>query len=129
MGKIFGVIILVGATLVFINREKISDFKRNVIETVNPAAKEKRLINAIQDNLRELDVLLAGQNFEPGSDLSKRVAGVVGATKQNLEELQQTNDKLDLGANLSNLLQKIIPLDESPSPTWMPPGQECPVVN
>ncbi len=126
MGKIFGVLFLIGAVLVFINREKISDFKRNVIETVNPAAKEKRFITAIQNNLRELDSLLTGQNFEPGPTLSKKIAGVIGETKQNLDELQQTNNKLDLGANLSNLLQKIIPLGEPPSPTWFPPSQACP---
>lgn len=126
MAKILGILLLIGAVTVFINRDKISEFKRNVIETVNPAAKEKRLITDIQNNLQELDSLLNGQSFEPGSALSKKVAGLVNETKQTLDELQETNGKLDLGANLSNLLQKIIPLGEAPSPTWLPPGQACP---
>lgn len=129
MVRILGLLLLIGAAAVYINRDKISEFKRNVIETVNPAVKEKRLITDIQDNLQELDSLLNGQSFEPGSALSKKVAGLVNETKQTLEELQETNGKLDLGANLSNLLQKVIPLSEAPSPTWLPPGQACPVVS
>jgi len=31
----------------------------------------------------------------------------------------------DLGANLSNFINKFIPLESEPSPTWLPPGQEC----
>lgn len=129
MGKILGVLFLAGAVLAFINREKISDFKRNVIEIVNPAAKEKRLITAIQHNLQELDDLINNESFEQDSPTARQIASLMNEAKQTLEELQKTNEELDLGANLSNLLSKVIPLGKEPSPTWLPPGQECPVVN
>lgn len=126
MGKILGVLLLAGAAVVFINREKISDFKHNVIEIVNPAAKEKRLITAIQHNLQALDDLINNESFEQDSPTARQIASLMNEAKQTLEELQKTNEELDLGANLSNLLSKVIPLGKAPSPTWLPPGQECP---
>lgn len=109
-----------------LNREKISEFRRNAIETINPAAKEKRLIGEIQNNLGRLNSLLTGQDIKSGSGTAKDVASIINRTKQTLFELQQTNEKLDLGANLSHLIQSLIPLAEKPSPTWAPPAKECP---
>ena len=124
MIRFFGIALLIGAAFVFFNRDKVTEFKRNAIETVNPAAKEKRLMDEIGANLNKLDALLADKNAKP--ETLKEIASTINNAKQTLAELQQTNEKLDLGANLSNLIQKIVPLAEKASPTWLPPGKECP---
>ena len=124
MIRFFGVALLIGAGLIFFNRDKVTEFKRNTIETINPAAKEKRLMGEIEANLNKLDTLLADKNASP--DKLKQIASAISSTKQTLTELQQTNEQLDLGANLSNLIQKIVPLTEKASPTWAPPTKECP---
>lgn len=121
MGRILGVTILVGGIFLMLNREKISEFKRNTIEAINPAVKEKRLIGEIRDNIDRLDAWLAS----PPSNSFPNIASVINQTKQTLSELQQTNEKLDLGANLSHLIQKVLPLAEKPAPTWSPPVKGC----
>lgn len=125
MSRIFIIALLLGATFLWFNREKVSEFKRNTIETINPAAKEKRLLGEMEKNLAQLDALL---NEKSGPEQNKKIASILNSAKQTLSELQETNAKLDIGANLSNLLQKVIPLAEKASPTWVPPlTKECPV--
>lgn len=126
MAKILGVALLIGTVFLILNRDKIQEFKRNAIETINPAAKEKRLMGEIQDNINELDILLNTKNPLSSPEQAKKIASALNQTKQTLSELQQTNEKLDLGANLSHLIQKLIPLEDKPSPTWLPPIKECP---
>ena len=41
MGKLVGFSILILAVLILVNKEKVADYKRKIIETVSPAAKEK----------------------------------------------------------------------------------------
>ena len=125
MVRILGIAILIGAALVFFNHDKVTEFKRNAIEAVNPAAKEKRLMREIEANLNKLDAILTDKNSS--LDRWKQIASTISSTKQTLTELQRTNEKLDLGANLSNLIQKIVPLTEKASPTWAPPAKECPL--
>lgn len=117
MGKLIGVTILIAAALVILNRQKIEDYKQKVIETVNPAAKERRLLGELENGLTNLDNLSLVDK--------QKVSTVLGHVKSTLQELKETNQKADLGANLSNFLQKIVPFDLKPSPTWLPPSQEC----
>lgn len=125
MAKILGVALLIGTVFFILNRDKIQEFKRNAIETINPAAKEKRLMGEIQGNINELDTLLHTKNPLSTSEQAKKIGALLNNAKQTLSELQQTNEKLDLGANLSHLIQKLIPLEDKPSPTWLPPAKGC----
>ena len=127
MAKLIGFSILVIAALILINKERVADYKRKIIETVNPAAKEKRFIAELETSLKELDSLLSGkisgQTGEEGISVKTKTA--LNNAKKALEELQEASHQNDLGANLSNLIQKFVPLGSEPSPTWLPPGQEC----
>ncbi len=126
MVKIVGIILLIGAVFLFLNRDKIQEFKRNTIETINPAVKEKRLMGEIQNSISQLDTILNDKNAKASPEQNKKISTILNSAKQTLSELQQTNQKLDLGANLSNLIQKFIPLEDKPTPTWVPPAKECP---
>ena len=127
MGKLVGFSILILAVLILVNKEKVADYKRRIIETVNPAAKEKRLITELESSLNELDSLLSGkisgQIGKEGESVKTKVS--INNAKKVLEELREASRQNDLGANLSNLINKFIPLESKPSPTWLPPGQEC----
>ncbi len=129
MGKIIGFTLLVAAVFIILNKDKVEDIKRRVIETINPAVKEKRLIGELGSSLDNLDSLLSGKNSNAKSSEEniKRVKSAVSGAKKVLDELQETNRQTDLGANLSNLIQKFLPLELKPSPTWLPPapGSSC----
>ena|SRR3989338_9291424 len=121
MAKLVGITILIAAALIVFNRDKIESYKQRVIETINPAAKEKRLLGELGTNLDRFSATL--DQLSPSD--KQKISIALGSAKSLLQELKETNQKTDLGANLSNLLQKIVPLDLQPSPTWLPPGQEC----
>lgn len=126
MGKISLFIILVLAGLIILNKEKVSDYKKKIIEAVNPAVKEKRLLGELGSSLDQLENLLSGkENLPSQGEVNKKAKTALNSFKKTLEELRETNEKTDLGASLSNLIQKFIPLVSEPSPTWLPPGQEC----
>ena len=124
MGRLIGVTILIASALIVFNRQKIEDYKQKIIEVVNPAAKERRLLGELENNLNQLGSS-ADLDKLSVSDKQKLSAAISNA-QSTLQELKETNQKIDLGANLSNLLQKIVPLNSEPSPTWVPPGQACP---
>ena len=121
-----GFSILVIAALILINKERVADYKRKIIETVNPAAKERRLITELETSLNQLDSLLSGEPLEKASkEEIRKTKTAVNSAKKTLEELREASRQNDLGANLSNFINKFIPLESEPSPTWLPPGQEC----
>jgi hypothetical protein len=123
MLRILALVVAGGVVFFVFNKDRIQEYKRNAIETINPAVKEKRLIGEIQDNFNRLDSLLSDKNLK--LENWGQVATIVNSTQKTLDELKETNAKTDLGANLSNLIQKIVPLQEKPSPTWVPPPKEC----
>jgi len=126
MAKLIGFSILVIAALILINKERVADYKRKIIETVNPAAKERRLITELETSLNQLDSLLSGEPLEKASkEEIRKTKTAVNSAKKTLEELREASRQNDLGANLSNFINKFIPLESEPSPTWLPPGQEC----
>lgn len=127
MGKVIGFFLLIAAVLAVVNQDKIKNLKQQVIEVVNPAAKERRLLGDLSQSINELETVFSNSNKRKSlsaEDSQKFTAGIGGA-KQILEELKDANQKTDLGANLSNLIQKLVPLPSKPSPTWLPPGQVC----
>jgi len=125
MGKITLLAILILAGFAFFNKDKVADYKRKAIETVNPSAKEKRLINELGASLIQLDNLLSDPSDQLSQErASKEAKATLNSLKETLNELRNTNEKTDLGANISNLIQKIIPFNSDPSPTWLPPT-EC----
>src|SRR3989344_4363169 len=122
MIKLIGATLLIAAAVIVFNREKIEDYKQRIIETINPAAKEKRLLGELEN---ELDKFSSLANFETLSLTDKqKLKSAVSSAKSTLQELKETNQKTDLGANLSNLIQKVIPFKSEPSPTWLP-AQKC----
>ncbi|MBI2676518.1 MAG: hypothetical protein HYX21_00990 [Candidatus Yanofskybacteria bacterium] len=123
MAKFIGFTLLIAAVLVVLNREKVENFKQSVIETINPAVKEKRLIGELKNSLEGLDALLSDKSTASKDEKIKKANIAVSNARKTLEELQSTNQKSDLGANLSNLIQKFVPLNSEPSPTWLPPSQ------
>ncbi|TSC75169.1 MAG: hypothetical protein G01um101444_15 [Parcubacteria group bacterium Gr01-1014_44] len=133
MVKIIGVVLLIGAGLVLLNREKIEDYKQRIIEIINPAVKEKRILGELEKNLDQLGLILtesavsSNLNSKSLSASDKqKLSTAVSNAQIALQELKSANQKLDLGSNLSNLIQKLIPFSANPSPTWLPPGQACP---
>lgn len=121
MAKLIGVTILIAAALIVFNRDKIESYKQRIIEAVNPATKERRLLGELESNLDRFSATL--DQLSPSE--KQKISTALGSAKSILQELKETNQKTDLAANLSNILQKIVPLDLRPSPTWLPPGQEC----
>ncbi len=121
MAKLIGVTILIAAALIVFNRDKIESYKQRIIEAVNPATKERRLLGELESNLDRFSATL--DQLSPSE--KQKISTALGSAKSILQELKETNQKTDLAANLSNILQKIVPLDLGPSPTWLPPGQEC----
>ena len=123
MIRLIGVTLLIAAALIVFNREKIEDYKQKIIETINPSIRERRLLGELENELQKFDSLA---NFETLSSADKqKLNSAVNSAKSALQELKEANQKTDLGANLSHLIQKIIPFESKPSPTWLPPGQEC----
>lgn len=131
MGKIIGAVLLIGSALVFLNRQKIEEYKQKIIEVINPAAKERRLLGELETNLDQLDssltnLAVGGKSLVEAESDQKKLNTAIANARSTLQELKETNKKNDLGASVSSLIQKIIPLSSKPSPTWLPPGQECP---
>ena len=123
MIRLIGVTLLISAALIVFNREKIEDYKQKIIETINPSVRERRLLGELENELQKFDSLA---NFETLSSADKqKLNSSVNSPKSALQELKEANQKTDLGTNLSHLIQKIIPFESKPSPTWLPPGQEC----
>ena len=123
MIRLIGVTLLIAAALIVFNREKIEDYKQKIIETINPSVRERRLLGELENELQKFDSLA---NFETLSSADKqKLNSAVNSAKSALQELKEANQKTDLGTNLSHLIQKIIPFESKPSPTWLPPGQEC----
>ena len=120
MFKLLGGILLIGASVLIISREKIGDYKQKVIEVINPAAKEKRLLGELETNFDQLGSIINSGNLASAD--KQKLTTAMGNIKSTLVEFKETNQKTDLGANLSNLLQKIVPFDLEPSPTWLPPS-------
>ncbi len=118
---------MIAAVLIILNKDKVEDIKRNIIETINPAVKEKRLLAELSSGLDDINALLSGKSTgaKTTEESVKKAKSAINGAKKILDELQETNRQTDLGANLSNLIQKFIPLDSKPSPTWLPPAQEC----
>src|SRR3989338_4373119 len=123
MIKILGTVLLVGAALLFLNKEKIEVYKQRIIESVNPSAKEKRVISELESNLDVLANILNKSPAELGrmsADEKQTFDTSLANAQATLQELKENNQKTDLVANLSNLIQKVIPFDIKPSPTWLP---------
>lgn len=118
MFRLFGLILLIGAAYFVVQKDKVEEFKQKAIESINPAAKEKRLLGELSGNLSKFDQLIAQKD-------SSGLASALNQARGILEELKETNEKTDLGANLSNLIQKVVPLPAKPSPTWLPSAKEC----
>src|SRR3989338_6662283 len=127
MIRILGITLLVGAALLFINKDKIEDYKQRVIESINPAAKEKRIISELETNLGGLESILNTPIAlkEMSTSEKQRLNTAIASARTTLQELKENNQKTDLAANLSNLIQKVLPFDIKPSPTWLPSLQEC----
>jgi len=127
MIRILGITLLVGAALLFINKDKIEDYKQRVIESINPAAKEKRIISELETNLGVLESILNTpiELKEMSANEKQRLNTAIASARTTLQELKENNQKTDLAANLSNLIQKVLPFDIKPSPTWLPSLQEC----
>lgn len=128
MIKLIGGVLLIAAALIVFNREKIEDYKQRIIETINPATKEKRLLGELENDLDQLASLLNISSLDSkklSSTDREKLNTTIAKTKSALQELKETNRKNDLVSNLSNLIQKIVPFESKPSPTWLPPGQEC----
>lgn len=119
MFKIIGVVLLIGGGFIFFNQDKIEEYKQRIVETVNPAAKEERLLSELETSLGELSEKLSVSE-------KQKVSTVLSKTQSTLQALKEINKKGDLVANLSNLVQKIVPFESEPFPTWLPPGQVCP---
>ena len=117
MIKLIGGVLLITAALIVFNREKVENYKQRVIEAVNPAAKEERLLSKLENEINNLEKVSVADK--------QKFSAAIGNAKSTLQELKTANQKMDLGANLSNTLQKISPLTSKPSPTWLPPGQVC----
>ena len=128
MVKIIGAVLAVGAALLFLNKEKINDYKQRIIESINPAAKERRVIGELETNLVAIESILNKTSLELGgmtAEEKQKINTAIASAKTTLQELKENNQKTDLGANLSNLIQKVLPFDTQPSPTWLPSEQEC----
>ncbi|MDP3697795.1 MAG: hypothetical protein Q8R55_07350 [Candidatus Taylorbacteria bacterium] len=128
MIKILGTVILVGAALLFLNKEKVEDYKQRITESINPSAKEKRIIGELESNLDVLANILNKSPIELGkmsADEKQKFNTSLTNARITLQELKESNQKTDLAGNLSNLIQKVLPFDIKPSPTWLPPQQEC----
>src|SRR3989344_5858400 len=107
MIRLIGVTLLIAAALIVFNREKIEDYKQKIIETINPSVRERRLLGELENELQKFDSLA---NFETLSSADKqKLNSAVNSAKSALQELKEANQKTDLGANLSHLIQKPLP--------------------
>src|SRR3989338_11311355 len=104
MVKIISAVLVIGAALVFLNREKIEDYKQLIIEVVNPAAKEKRLLGELEKSIDQLSSILTDSTNSSGVSVEKISAlgqqklnmAIINA-KASLQDLKSTNQKMDLG--------------------------------
>lgn len=122
MTRLLGIIILMAGLFFFWNQGSLTLWKQKIIEAVNPALKEKRLIGELENNLGKLQNLFGQNKKLIGSETEEKEASrLLRQAQEALVELKETNAKLDLGANVSNLIQKLTPFDLAPVPTWVPP--------
>lgn len=123
MFKFLGFSLAVLAVLVFWQKDRLLDFKQQIIEVINPAVKERRLTEEIGVGLTELESVMADKELST-EERNKKIAETINKIQSTVGALQDSNEKLDLGANLSNLIQKFVPLEEKATPTWIPPSPE-----
>ncbi len=115
----FLIILVILAAGVYFAVNQIPSLKERVIEAINPAAKEKRLLGELKANLDEL-----GQNLdEAGKQKSsadiksgiKNSQSLLGKSRSIMEELSKTNDGTGI---ISSQIGKIINAfsDKTPYP-------------
>lgn len=130
MFRVGGFLIVILITLVFLNPQIFNNLKERSIEFVNPAVKEKRLLNDLSYQIEEFGNLANSEEFSALSEDEKinTISSFLGSHKSTLSEIEQLNEKRDLAATVSNLLQKILPGNKTqldPQPTWLPAGAGC----
>ena len=117
--KIGAFVIIAGvATGFFIN--KTPDLKQRVIEYINPAVKERRLISELEDKLNEIDneiVNLAEENnSEEKAKQVQKTRDLIEQAKNIQSDLEETNGKNDgiIQASLTKIIDSFI--DDTPYP-------------
>lgn len=130
MLRVGGFLIVILITLVFLNPQIFRNLKEKSIEFVNPAVKEKRLLNDLSYQIDEFGNFVNSEEFSAlsGGEKINTISSFVEGYKSTLSEVEQLNEKGDLIATVSNLLKKVLPGKNNrldPQPTWLPPGAGC----
>lgn len=124
MFKLAGVIVAGVLVLGFLNPKTFENWKQKTIEFINPAAKEKKLLNNLNSGINEISLSINDKLLSE-NDKIKKINSLIDSSHGTISEIESLNDKSDLISTVSTFLKKILPGDKqkfSPQPTWFPPG-------
>ena len=124
MLKLTGFIITGVLILAFLNPKVFQDWKQKTVEFINPAAKEKRLLNDLDSRISEFGLLINNGALSEKEKI-KRINSLIESSHGNISEIENLNDKGDITSTISNFLNKILPENKektSLEPTWIPPN-------
>ena len=124
MLKLTGAILMGVLVLAFLNPKVFQDWKQKTIEFINPAAKEKRLLNTLDSQINEFGLLINDESLSEKEKI-KKINSLIENSHGNISEIENLNDKSDLASIASNFFNKILPGDKeklSPQPTWLSPN-------
>lgn len=121
----FGIFIaLVILAVSFFSPGIVKNWKQKSLEFFNPAVKEKRLLGNLNDQIAELNKVLNNTGLSE-KERNKKIGSILENAQSVVSEIEDLNEKGDLTATVTNLIQKILPKSKenaSPDPTWVPPG-------
>lgn len=99
---------------------KIPALKQRVVEYINPAAKERRLIGELDKNLSDLDHAIAGvsgaKSDEERNQQIQKARDLINQAKNLQADIKESNDKNDgiISSNLTKIIDSFI--DDTPYP-------------
>lgn len=121
----FGIFIaLVILAVSFFSPGLLKNWKQKSLEFFNPAAKEKRLLGDLNGQISELNKILNNVGLSE-KERNKKIGSILENAQSVVSEIEDLNEKGDLTATVTNLIQKVFPKNKeniSPGATWVPPG-------
>lgn len=117
-------VVLVILAVSFFSPGAVKNWKQKSLEFLNPAVKEKRLLGDLNNQITELSKVLNNTGLSE-KEKNKKIGSILENTQSVVSELEDLNEKGDLTATVTNLIQKVLPKSKentNPGPTWVPPG-------
>ena len=128
MKGFLGLSFIILVTLAFLKPNIFYEWKQKILEFINPAVKEKRLLSDLDYQLGELSNFINRDFSLSEKERNKKINSVIENSKNLISEIKETSEKSDIMATVSNILGKVLPTnkeDLKTQPTWIPENIKC----